>query len=445
MSDVSILAPQWIVPVVPQQTVLEGHAVAIQGDEIVALDDAAQLQHQFPDANTIELPGQVLMPGLINAHTHSPMTLLRGVGDDMPLMPWLEQRIWPVEGEFVGTEFVSDGSELAIAEMIRGGTTCCNEDYFFPDASGVTAARLGFRTCVGLPVIEFPTAWASNQDRYFARALEVHAQFRDEPLVTTAWAPHAPYTVSDESFQRIRMFADELDLPVHLHLHETSQECEDARRNDGLRPIARLQKLGLVNDRLQAVHMTDLNDSEIALCAEQGVSVTHCPESNLKLASGFCPVEKLRRQGINVALGTDGAASNNDLDMFGEMRTAALLAKAVAADATALPAWYALEMATINGAKAMGLDDHIGSIEVGKLADLVAVEMTALETQPLYNVVSQLVYATGRQQVQHVWIHGQKVMDSRRLTTIDEQRLQVVARQWGQRIQGHLEKVESAS
>lgn len=438
MSAVKLLVPRWIVPVIPSRQVLEGHALAVEDGEIIALGPQQQLLDQYAEADRVELPDHVLIPGLINAHTHSPMTLLRGIGDDMPLMPWLEQRIWPVEAEFIGNQFVSDGGELAIAEMLRGGTTCCNENYFFPDAFAATAVGVGFRACVGLPIIEFPTVWAADQDRYFARALEVHAELRDQPLVTTAWAPHAPYTVSDESFERISLFAEELDIPVHLHLHETAEECSNARQQHGARPFAHLQQLGLINDRLQAVHMTDLIDEEIELCAQHGVNVIHCPESNLKLASGFCQTEKLRQAGVNIALGTDGAASNNDLNMFGEMRTAALIAKAVAADATALPAWYALEMATINGARAMGLEQHIGSLEVGKLADLVAVDLSALESEPLYDVISQLVYATDRQQVSHVWINGKLLLRERELRTIDHEKLLAVTRQWGKKIRAHL-------
>ena len=299
---------------------------------------------------------------------------------------------------------------------------------------GATYRRMGFRAVVGLPVIEFPTAWAASQDEYFARATEVHDSFQGSGLVTTAFAPHAPYTVSDASFERIRVLSDQLDIPVHLHLHETAQEVEDARARDGLRPFQRLQKLGIVNDRLIAVHMTQLTDGEIAACAADGVSVVHCPESNLKLASGFCPAQKLRAAGVNLALGTDGCASNNDLDMFGEMRTAALLAKAVAGDAAAFDAGYALRAATLNGARALGLEAHIGSIEVGKQADLAAVRLSDLETQPLYHVASQLVYATGRHQVSDVWIAGQRRLAGRELVDVDVPAILAKARAWRARI-----------
>jgi 5-methylthioadenosine/S-adenosylhomocysteine deaminase len=318
--------------------------------------------------------------------------------------------------------------------MLRGGTTCCSENYFFPDVQAATYRRLGFRAMVGLPIIEFPSAWATSRDEYFDKGLAVHDEFRGEPLIGTSLAPHAPYTVSDASFERIRVLSDQLDAPVHLHLHETAQEVEDSKREYGARPFARMQSLGLVNDHLIAVHMTQLIDAEIAACAEAGVSVVHCAESNLKLASGFCPAEKLRRAGVNLAIGTDGCASNNDLDMFGEMRTAAMLAKAVAGDASALDAASVLHAATLGGAKALGWNDRIGSIAPGKLADLAAIRLDAIETQPMYNVISQLIYAAGRHQVSDVWIAGERKLRDRVLMDLDIAELRATARRWRDRL-----------
>jgi 5-methylthioadenosine/S-adenosylhomocysteine deaminase len=425
-----------VVPMDRPGVVLEDHAVAIRDDVIVAVLPIAEARARFAPQETISRPDGALIPGLVNAHTHNPMALMRGVADDMPLMRWLQEHIWPVEGAIMGPEYVADGITLAIAEMLRGGTTCCNENYFFPDVQAATYKRFGFRARVGLPVIDFPTAWAKSDDEYFDRAGEVHDQWRHDALVSTTFAPHAPYTVSDASFERIRMLADQLDIPVHLHTHETAQEVAESQKKHGQRPLARLDRLGLVNDRLIAVHMTQLTDAEIALCAERGVSVVHCPESNLKLASGFCPVGKLQQAGVNVAIGTDGCASNNDLDMFGEMRTAALLAKAVAEDAAALDAFSALRAATLGGAKAMGLDDRIGSIEPGKQADLVVVDLSALETQPLHHVLSQLVYATGRHQVTDVWIAGKPKLRERMLVGMDLDGILANAKQWRARIGG---------
>jgi 5-methylthioadenosine/S-adenosylhomocysteine deaminase len=429
-----MIEARWIVPVEPHAVVLENHAVVVQDDRIVALLPIADARASYAPRERVELGEHALIPGLINSHTHNPMTLLRGLADDLPLMVWLQQHIWPAEAKVMGPEFVRDGVELAVAEMLRGGTTCANENYFFPDVIGATYRRMGFRAVVGLPVIEFPTAWAKSQDDYFERASQVHDSFIGDNLVSTAFAPHAPYTVSDDSFERIRVLSDQLDIPVHLHTHETAHEVEDEKAKSGLRPFQRLQKLGLVNDRLIAVHMTQMTDGEIAACAAAGVSVVHCPESNLKLASGFCPAEKLRLAGVNLALGTDGCASNNDLDMFGEMRTAALLAKAVAGDAAAFDAAYALRAATLNGAKAIGLDAKIGSIEVGKQADFTAVRLDDLETQPMFHVISQLVYATGRHQVSDVWIAGRRKLAARELVGVDTAAILEKTRAWRERI-----------
>ena len=426
----------FVVPVVPHGVVLEDHAVAVTGGRIVAILPVREARTRFAPRETVSRPDAALIPGLVNAHTHNPMTLLRGVADDLPLKVWLQEHIWPIEGAVIGPDFVADGITLAIAEMLRGGTTCVNENYFFPDVQAATYKRYGFRARVGLPVIDFPTAWATSDDEYFEKAGEVHDQWRDDALIATAFAPHAPYTVNDANFERVRMLSDQLDVPVHLHLHETAQEVEQSIEKHGQRPIARLDRLGLVNDRLIAIHMTQLTDAEIHLCAERGVSVVHCPESNLKLASGFCPACALERAGVNLAVGTDGCASNNDLDMFSETRTAALLAKAVAQDAAALDAFSALRAATLGGAKAIGFDDRIGSIEPGKEADLVCVDLSALETQPLHHVVSQLIYATGRQQVSDVWIAGRPKLLQRTLVDIDIDGVIANARQWRERIAG---------
>ena len=426
----------WVVPVEPHGVVLADHAVAVAGGRILAVLPREQARARFAAAEVVSRPEAVLIPGLVNAHCHNPMTLLRGVADDLPLMTWLQEHIWPVEGQVIGPEFVADGIELAVAEMLRGGTTACAENYFFPDVQASTYARLGFRALVGLPVIDFPTAWARTQDEYFDKGLEVHDNWRRHPLVSLCFVPHAPYTVNDAAFERIRMLADQLDLVVHCHIHETAHENTEAMKAHGMRQLARLDRLGLVNDRLMAVHMTDLTDAEIALCAARGVSVVHCPESNLKLASGFCPVAKLQQAGVNLAIGTDGCASNNDLDMFGETRTAALLAKGVSGDASALDAASALRAATLGGARAMGLGEQVGSIEPGKQADLACVDLSALETQPLHHVLSQLVYAVGRHQVSDVWLAGKARVAGGQLLDMDTAAIAAKARRWRERIAG---------
>jgi len=429
-----LIEARWVVPVEPHAVVLEHHAVVVDQGAIVALLPIAESRARFDAAQVVSRPVGVLVPGLVNAHVHNPMTLLRGVADDLPLMQWLQGHIWPLEAQLIAPDFVADGIALAIAEMLRGGTTCCNENYFFPDVQAATYKRHGFRARVGLPIIDFPSAWARSDDEYFDRATEVHDQWRGDRLVAMAFAPHAPYTVSDASFERIRMLSDQLDIPVHCHVHETAHEVAESQQKHGQRPLARLDRLGLVNDRLIAVHMTQLTDAEIALCAQRGVSVVHCPESNLKLASGFCRAADLQRAGVNLAIGTDGVASNNDLDMFGETRTAALLAKAVAGDASALDAATALRAATLGGAKALGFDHLVGSIEPGKQADLACIDLAQVETQPLHHVVSQLVYATGRQQVTDVWIAGKPKLRERALVDMDAAALVANARQWQARI-----------
>lgn len=425
----------WVIPVQPLGQVLEQHAVVVTGDAITAIVPIAEARANYAPANHVQRPNAVLLPGLVNAHCHNPMTLMRGVADDLALMPWLNGHIWPIERAVMAPDFIADGIALAIAEMLRGGTTCCNENYFFPDAQAQTYARYGFRAAVSIPVIDFPSAWASSQDEYFDKGLAVHDAYRSHPLLSFSMAPHAPYTVCDASFERIRSYSQQLDIPVHCHVHETAQEITDSLNQYGQRPLARLDRLGLVNEYLAAVHMTQLTPDEIALCAARGVSVIHCPQSNLKLASGFCPADALLRAGVNVALGTDGCASNNDLDMFDEMRTAALLAKAVANDATAFNAFSALHSATLAGAKAMGLESKIGSLEPGKQADLICLDLSSPEAAPMYEAVSQLVYAGSRHWVSDVWIAGQCKLRERQLQDMDVERILATTRQWQSRIQ----------
>jgi len=432
----TLVHARWVIPVEPHGQVLEHHAVAVHNGRIVAVLPSEAARRDYQAAHTHELATHALIPGLVNTHTHAAMTLFRGLADDLPLMTWLGEHIWPAEARWVGEEFVAAGSALAVAEMLRGGTTCFNDMYFFPQITGRIAAAAGMRAVIGLIVIDFPSAWAADTDGYFARAIETFDEFKGHPLVRTGFAPHAPYSVGDVPLARVRKLADELELPVHMHVHETRDEVDQGIERHGLRPLARLDGLGLVSPGLVAVHMTQLTDDEIALCADRGVHVVHCPESNLKLASGFCPVQRLLAAGLDVALGTDGAASNNDLDMFGELRTAALLAKGVAQDPSAVPAAMALRMATLNGARALGLGDETGSLVPGKEADIVAVDLSFPETQPVHHPISQLVYAAGRRQVSHVWIAGRPVLLEGRLTTVDLDKIRADAAHWRERIAG---------
>ena len=430
----TLITARWIVPIEPRGTLLEDHALAVADGRIVALLPRAEAEARYAAQTRHDFPRHALLPGLVNARTHAAMTLLRGLADDLPLMTWLQEHVWPAEARWVSEEFVRDGTRHAVAEMLRSGTTCFNDMYFFPDVTARTASAAGIRAVVGLIAIDFPTVWAGGADEYLDKGLAVHDEFRHDALVRTAFAPHAPYTVSDGPLERIRVLADELDIPVHMHVHETAHEVAESLRQHGLRPLARLDRLGLLSPSLLAVHMTQLDDAEIERVADAGVRVAHCPESNLKLASGFCPVQRLLDVGVTVALGTDGAASNNDLDLLGELRTAALLAKAVAGDASALPASRALEMATLDGARALGWDDEIGSLVPGKAADVIAVDLGGIETEPLYHPLSQLVYALDRGRVSDVWVGGQHLLRGRRLTTLDEAEILDAARRWGARI-----------
>ena len=399
----------------PAGAVLEGHAVVVRDGRIEAVLPAPTARERYPGFERVSLGAHVLIPGLVNAHTHAAMSLMRGLADDLPLMKWLQEHIWPAEAKHVSAPFVRDGTRLACAEMLRGGITCFNDMYFFPEASLEAALECGMRSAHGVIVIEFPSAYASDPADYLRKGLALRDRYGDEPLVSFTLAPHAPYTVSDATFRRISTLANELDLPVHIHVHETKEEIERSLAEHRVRPLERLARLGLLGPGLIAVHAVHLDPDEISALARHGASVAHCPSSNLKLASGFAPVEALSRAGVNVALGTDGAASNNRLDLLQEMRTAALLAKAVAGNAEALPAHAALRAATLGGALALGLGERIGSIVPGKAADLVAIDLSAPELQPCFDPVSQLVYAAGREHVSDVWVAGEPRVRQRQL------------------------------
>ena len=411
----TLIEARWVIPVDQEGVVLEQYAVAVNDGRVVALLPRHQAAEQISASHRLHLPSHALLPGLINAHTHTPMTLFRGLADDLPLMTWLSEHIWPAEQRWVHEEFVADGSRLAIAEMIRGGTTCFNDMYFFPDVTARVAAQAGMRSAIGMILIDFPSAWASDTNEYLSKAIEVHDHFKGDPLIHPLFAPHAPYSVSDNALNKMKTLANELDLPIHMHIHETAEEVRQGVRDFAMRPLARLDKLGLLSPSLIAVHMTQLNQEEIDRVAAAGCQVVHCPESNLKLASGFCPVESLVSAGVNVALGTDGAASNNDLDMLGELRSAALLSKGVTGNASSLPAYQALKMATLNGAKALGLDHLMGSLTPGKAADMIGIDLGQPETQPVYDPISQIVYAATRHQVSDVWIAGQRLLKETRM------------------------------
>ena len=431
-----LLLPTWLVPVEPAGVVLKEHGLGIRDGRIAFIGPRSEALKRVA-GEIRELPGMLLSPGLVNAHGHAAMTLFRGLADDLPLMTWLEQHIWPAEGKWVDEAFVRDGTDLAIAEQIKGGITCFSDMYFLPKVASERVHNSGIRAQIAIPILDFPIPGASDADEAIRQGVELFGDLKHHPRISIAFGPHAPYTVSDENLEKVRVITEELDAAIHMHVHETASEVQQAVEQNGERPLQRLARLGLLGPRFQAVHMTQISDDDLALLVESNSSVIHCPESNLKLASGFCPVERLWQAGVNVAIGTDGAASNNDLDLLGETRTAALLAKAVAGSAAALDAHRALRMATLNGARALGLENEIGSLQVGKAADLVAFDLSGLAQQPIYDPVSQLIYATGRDCVKHLWVAGKPLLDDRRLTRLDEQQLCATATAWGQRISGH--------
>jgi len=428
-----LLFPTWLVPVEPAGVVLKGHGLGVR-DGRIALIAPRAVALKYQAIETRELEGMLLAPGLINAHGHAAMTLFRGLADDLPLQRWLKDHIWPAESRWVDEDFVRCGTELAIAEQLKGGITCFSDMYFYPSVVSELVHKHGVRAQITIPVLDFPVPDARDADEALRKGVALFDDLKHHPRITIAFGPHAPYSVADDKLESIRVLVAEMDAGIHMHVHETAHEVQEALRKHGERPLARLARLQLLGPRFQAVHMTQVDDDDLALLTEHNCSVIHCPESNLKLASGFCPVERLWEAGINVAVGTDGAASNNDLDLLGETRTAALLAKAVASSATALDAHRALRMATLNGARALGIDEHTGSLEIGKFADLVALDLSGLAQQPVYDPVSQLIYSTSRDAVRHVWVGGKQLLESGRLTRMDEQQVIANARQWGERI-----------
>ena len=407
-----LIRPQWIIPIEPAGITLSGHSLAVSEGCILALLPDAEALQRFRPRQSLDLPGQVLLPGLINLHTHAAMSLLRGYADDLPLMRWLSERIWPAESQHAGPDFVRAGTLLACAEMVRGGITTFNDMYFFPDAAAAAARRIGMRAVLGIIVIEFPTAYAADADDYLAKGLAIRDSLGGDPLLSFCLAPHAPYTVADKTFEHVATLAAQLEIPVHVHLHETRHEIDESLKQHGLRPIERLRRLGLLGPQLIAVHAVHLEAGEIDLLAHEGCHLAHCPTSNLKLGSGIAPISAIQARGLNFGLGTDGAASNNRLDLFQEMRHAALLAKGASRDAEALDAHATLHAATLGGARALGMDGRIGSLLPGKAADLCAVRLDEWLVQPCFDPASHLVYVAGREQVTHTWVAGKLVMSN---------------------------------
>lgn len=425
-----VIEARWLCPVVPENKLLEHHALVISAGKVIDIGAIDLIAAQYQPDEIVQLTEHVLIPGLINLHTHAAMSLMRGLADDLPLMAWLNQHIWPAEQALLSAAYVQDASLLACAEMLSGGITCFNDMYFYPQATAAAASQAGLRANLGLVVLEFPTAYASDADDYLQKGGDAHDSWRNNPLISTCIAPHAPYTVSNKTFENVLTYAEQLNLGIHTHLHETRDEIAQSETQFGMRPIQRLAELGLLGPNFVAAHGVHLQHHEIDLLAEYGCHIAHCPSSNLKLASGIAPVAQLLAQGVNVGLGTDGAASNNRLDMFAEMRLSALLAKGVSENATVIPAHQALAMATINAAKAMGLEDKIGSIEIGKLADLAAVKLSDVAINPCYDAISHLVYTCGREHVTHTWVAGELRYHNGHYANIEPLELQEIIKVW---------------
>ena len=429
-----LIEAKWIIPVEPAGVVLENHAVAVDQGRIVAVLQQLEGKFRFSPKEVRRLHDHVLIPGLVNLHTHAAMSLLRGIADDLPLAVWLREHIWPIEAKHVSPEFVHDGTLLACAEMLRGGITCFNDMYFFPRAAAEAAQTLGIRAAIGLIALDFPSAYAADADDYLAKGLAVRDAFRDSPLLAFCLAPHAPYTVGDRAFGKVLTLAEQCDIPVHVHIHETQKEIEESVKNTGLRPIERLRRLGALGPALIGAHAVHLEDHEIQLFARHGCSVAHCPSSNLKLASGIAPVAAMLQRGVNVGLGTDGAASNNRLDILQEMRLASLLSKGSSGRAEVLDAHQALRMATLNGARALGLAGETGSIEAGKSADLCAIDTSDLLLAPCYDPASLLACSAGREHVSDVWVAGKSCLTNGSLLHCDTLELKNRIALWQNRI-----------
>jgi 5-methylthioadenosine/S-adenosylhomocysteine deaminase len=432
----TLVTARWVVPVEPDGGVLEDHAVAIRGGRIVAVLPAAEARVRYAARELVERSSHVLMPGLVNAHTHAAMTLLRGRAENMQLGPWLRDVVWPLERRWSGPEYARDGTELAIAEMLRAGVTCFADMHLWPEVVAQTAAECHVRASIGLIVTEAATGWASTADEYIDRGMHLRDQYRGDPLLSIHFAPHAPYSVSDTTLARVRRLADELDLPVAMHLHETAREIEESESRFGMRPLARLAGLGLASPQLVAVHMTQVTPGDMDTLAECGASVVHCPESNLKLGAGVCPLPGLLGRGVRVALGTDGAASNNDLDILGEARTAGLLASGVSSAPGTLVATDLLRMATLEGARVLGLGEVTGSLVPGKWADLCCMDLRSPRSWPVSDVVAAVIYAASSRQVTDTWVAGRRLLADGALTYLDEGAVLERAESWRVRMDG---------
>ena len=432
-----IVEARWLAVLNAEYELLENYAVVVHAQTIVDIQPVSEVRRHYIAKEYFNLDEHILIPGLINLHTHAAMNLMRGIADDLPLMQWLNQYIWPTERAVVFDEYVKDASLHACAEMLAGGVTCFNDMYFYPSATAVAVNQSGMRASLGLVITEFATNYASDADDYLQKGFEAHDSWRNNPMISSVIAPHAPYTVSDKTFEKVLTYAEQLGLGIHTHLHETRNEISQSEAEFGVRPIQRLAALGLLGPGFLAAHGVHLLPQEMDLLNEYGCHIAHCPTSNLKLGSGIAPVSALIAQQVNVGLGTDGAASNNRLDMFAEMRMAALLAKGATEDPTVLSAHQVLKMATINAAKALGLDEKIGSIKIGKQADICAVKLSDLMVSPCYDPISHLVYTCGREHVTHTWVAGELKYSNGIYANIEPMELKEIVKKWQPKLVQH--------
>ena len=429
-----IISASWIFTSNSADQLLSDYSIVIKGNQIIDLVHQSKVFDEYDAEEIYQLTDHILIPGLINTHTHAAMSLFKGFSDDLPLQDWLNNYIWPAEKKFVNSSFVKDGSMLALSEMIKAGVTTFNDMYFYPESTAEASIELGVRSNVGLVVLDFPTNYAADPEDYLVKGFEFRDRWRSEELITTSIAPHAPYSVSDEAFSLINTYSEELGINIHMHLHETQWEIEDSVKRYGITPVQRLNNLGIINPSLIAAHCVHLNDQDMATLAKNKVSIVHNPSSNMKLGSGIADVAKMIKQNLNISLGTDSSASNNRLDIMEEMRLAALLTKGKNKSPELLSATQAIKMATINGAKTLGLDSIIGSIEKNKIADLVAIDLNSIENQPIYNPLATLVYSSSKSDVSYVWINGKIKLKEKELVNLDQEKIIQMAKIWQKRI-----------
>jgi 5-methylthioadenosine/S-adenosylhomocysteine deaminase len=431
-----IIAADYVLPMDEALTVINNGAIAIKGTDIIEVGHSDDILKKYTAANVIKENASVIMPGLINTHTHAAMVYFRGIADDLPLTDWLNNHIWPAENTWLSPEFVSDAIELACLEMLKGGITTYNDMYFYEDAAGRTAKRIGMRAVLGAGILDFPSKSASNTDQYFENAESFIRDWKGDDLITPCIAPHALYTCGPDTLKRSKKIAEKFNIPLHIHISETEWEVRDILARYKKRPVEYLESMNFLDRNVLAAHCIWLEDNEIELLAKRRVSVSHCMESNLKLASGFAPVATMLTGGVRVTFGTDGAASNNDLNIFSEMSTTAKVHKALSNNPTVLDAKTVLCMATKWGAEALGLGDKTGTLEKDKRADIIVINLNKPHLLPLYDVYSHIVYAAMASDVETVIVNGKLIVNNRTLMTADESEILYKARKWCGRIRG---------